>query len=241
MLLRCSGLFYFFSCAALVVGCSSSGGAGVSETSSDEDAGNEVALEPDEAGPTDVGAGDNGVVVGRVYLVRPYHADFRCYDPPTQLGYVDTAADGGLIPCGKTERCYERKDGVVAYAPEDCVHGTNFLANWKASAYSDLTSCEPPKNVNLLIADCPASSCTWARDIVIDTKRNCATAVTTRGCRDKFGTPKKCYCESGTDRVYIAADPASTATPPPSFTPCDASVAACSKALGVVDTVVGCK
>lgn len=175
---------------------------------------------------------------GRVLILPIYFPDKRCFDPATEIGKLPAGPDGAIADCKKQEVCYVRPDGVLAYHDQDCIQPGDFRANWKRYDYSDLGPCEPIKHAFSLIKSCPNPSCIWARDAVIDTAAGCATALTTKGCRDAFGTATKCWC-NGTS-VFLPADPKSSATPPPSYTPCDGS-AACTKAMLMVDTVKGCE
>lgn len=175
---------------------------------------------------------------GRVLVLPLYFPDKRCFEPATEIGKFQADAEGKIKDCLKQEVCYVRPDGVLAYHDQDCIAPGDFRANWKRFDYSDLGPCEPIKRAFTLIKSCPNASCTWARDAIIDTTAGCATALTTKGCRDALGAPSKCWC-AGT-RVFVPADSKSTATPPPSFVPCDGT-AQCTKALGMVDTVTGCE
>ncbi len=183
---------------------------------------------------------DSDDPAGRVLLLRIYDPAKRCFGLPTQIGRFDSTEDGKIAPCGPNAVCYVRNDGVLAYHHQDCVHAPNFLANWKPEDYSDLGPCEPIKRLQDTshIKDCPTPSCTWARDVVIDTAASCATAIETKGCRESFGAPTSCFCDG--DRVFVPADPAASTVPPAGFAPCDATSTACKAALDMVDTVKGC-
>ncbi len=212
------------------LGCSSS-----SNTDS-PDAGDEAGIDTAPYEEPDLG----DTPAGRVILLKPFHPDTRCFDPPTAIGHPDDDGKGGIAPCGTQERCYVRTDGVAIYAPKDCVHGGSFLFNVTDLPYSDLGPCEPPKHLEDKIHYCPTTSCVFARDVRIDTARGCATAVLTRGCRDVVGAAKGCFCNpSAPEDVFIGFDGTATSSMPTGFTACDAS-AACKKALAVVDTIAGC-
>lgn len=174
---------------------------------------------------------------GRVLILPIYHPDTRCFEDATEIGKLPAGPDGGVRDCLKQEVCYIRADGVLAYHDQDCIEPGDFRANWKRTDYSDLGPCEPIKHAFSQIKQCPNPSCTWARDAIIDTAASCATALETKGCRETFGAPTKCWC-SGT-KVFVAANEKTTA-PPPSYAVCDGT-AACTKALGMVDTVKGCE
>lgn len=233
----------FFSVACLAsilapfapVACSSSNGNG-----DVVDAGPDSLLE--DIPPFEEPAFESDDPFGRVILLKPYHPDQRCFESPTAIGHPDALPDGGIAPCGAAEKCYVRKDGVVVYAPKDCIHGSNFLFNVDVYPYSDLGPCEPIKHVELKIKDCPNASCTYARDVRIDTTRGCATAITSKSCRDEVSAPAACFCSpTATDDVFVTFDGKSSTAIPSGFTPCDAtSSAACKKALTMVDTVKGC-
>jgi len=182
---------------------------------------------------------DSDDPAGRVLVLPLYYPDKRCFADPTEIGKFQAGPDGGIKDCAKKEVCYVRPDGVLAYHDQDCIAPGDFRANWKQSDYTDLGPCEPIKHVFSLIKQCPNPSCTWARDVIIDVGAGCATALTTKGCRESFGAPTKCFCD-GAGKVFVTADPKSTATPPTSYSPCDATNADCKKALGMVDTVKGC-
>jgi len=88
------------------------------------------------------------------------------------------------------------------------------------------------------IKDCPATSCVFARDVLIDTTMGCAQAITSRECRDIVGAPAGCMCDpKSSSRVFVAYDGKSTSSAPSGFVPCDASKPACATALSIVDTV----
>jgi hypothetical protein len=217
--------------SVLLFACSSSS----SPPATEEDSGAVDAAV--DSSPVDTGvAVDTGTMSGSTLLLRIYYPDLRCYEAPTEIGRVDTYTDGGVAPCGMSESCYRRVDGVLAYHPEDCVHGTNFRANWERLDYSDLGPCEPLKHTSFgFIKDCPMTTCEFARDLVVDTAKGCATAITTKGCRT--AKPTSCSCD-GMGNVFLAADSSSTA--PTGFTPCTSSDPACKKALDAYDTLVGC-
>lgn len=183
---------------------------------------------------------DSDDPAGRVLLLRLYEPAKRCFGLPTQIGRFDSTEDGKIAPCGAKAVCYVRADGVLAYHDEDCVHAPNFLANWTPEDYSDLGPCEPIKRMRDTphVKDCPNASCTWARDVLIDTAASCATAIETKGCRETFGEPTSCFCDG--DRVFVPADPKGSTAPPSGFTACDDTNAACKAALAMVDTVKGC-
>jgi len=173
-------------------------------------------------------------------LVLPlYEPGKRCFMTATEIGNYDEGPDGGILPCGDLEVCYERPDGILAYHSKDCVHPPNFKANWTRMEYSDLGPCEPIKHLFDSIKECPNMSCTFARDVVIDTAKSCATAITSKGCRETFGKPTSCFCD-GMGNVFLPAKPTGGTAPPSGFTACASSDAACAKALGMVDTVKGC-
>jgi hypothetical protein len=179
---------------------------------------------------------------GRVVLLKPYDPKQRCYLPPTAVGHPDEAPGGGIAPCGKNERCYVRTDGVVFYAKEDCVHGKNFLFHVDDLPYDDKGPCEPSKHLDDVIKSCPNASCTYARDVRIDTTRGCATAIVSRACRDAGNVPTTCLCSpSSSTEVFVAFDGRSTTNAPEGFVACDATNAACKAALAIVDTVEGCR
>ncbi|MBI2396110.1 MAG: hypothetical protein HYV09_41490 [Deltaproteobacteria bacterium] len=205
---------------------------------------NDPAVSDTDTGIEDVPAFEEPVFdsddpAGRVLVLPLYFPDKRCLAPATEIGKFDEGPDGKIAECRKQEVCYERPDGVLAYHDQDCISAGNFRANWKRTDYSDLGPCEPLKHVRDMIKECPNASCTWARDLVFDANKGCATAITTKGCRETFGKPTKCWCD-GAGSVFVPADPKSTATPPPSYSPCDATNADCKKALDVIDTVKGC-
>ena len=226
-----------FACLLATTSLACSSGTGNESPSEGADTGAPSDGGPD-LDPPDV-VFDSDDPFGRVLLLNPYHLDTRCSDKATAIGYFDSTPDGKIAPCLTGERCYVRKDGVVFYAPQDCIHGTNFLMNVDSLPYSDLGPCEPAKHVALLIRECPVSSCTWARDVTVDVSRGCATAITSKGCRDDFGAPTQCFCDSS-GHVFVAADPKSSAAPPSGFAACASSSDACKKALALVDTAVGC-
>jgi hypothetical protein len=177
---------------------------------------------------------------GRVLVLRLYDPAGRCFGLPTEIGRFFATEDGKIAPCKPGAVCYRRPDGVVAYHDQDCVDPTTYRANWTKLPYSDLGPCEPMKALadTTLVKECPAASCVFARDVVIDTAAGCASAITTKGCRDVLGKPTACFCDGV--RVFVAADPKSSAAPPPGFSPCDATNAACKKALEIADAVGGC-
>ncbi|GAC1358473.1 MAG: hypothetical protein NVSMB47_11400 [Polyangiales bacterium] len=210
----------------LASACSSGGGGGDDGTDTGADTGPAI---PDFDAPILDGA------AGQVVVLVPYDPVTRCFDKPTEIGHYD---DDAGFSCGTSERCYVRKDGIVYYAAKDCVHGTKFLINVEDRPYTDLGPCEPAKHLDFsTIKGCPNPSCTFARDVTIDTARGCATAIQSRGCRDVVGAPSACFCK-GTE-VFVSFDGKATSGPA-GFTACDATVAACKSALGMVDTVAGC-
>ncbi|MGZ3423267.1 MAG: hypothetical protein ACXWUG_18515 [Polyangiales bacterium] len=179
---------------------------------------------------------DTGTASGGTLVLRIYDPEQRCYQGPTEIGRVDEYPDGAVAPCAMGESCYRRVDGVLAYHEQDCVHGANFRANWERLAYSDLGPCEPLKHTAFgFIKDCPMTTCDFARDLVVDTVKGCATQITTKGCRTS--KPTACACD-GKGNVFLAAD--ATSTVPTGFTACDSTDAACKKALDAFDTLVGC-
>jgi hypothetical protein len=175
---------------------------------------------------------------GRVLVLPIYFPDKRCFEPPTEIGKFQAGPDGKIKDCAKQEVCYVRPDGVLAYHDQDCIAPGDFRANWRRLDYSDLGPCEPIKHAFAQVKACPNASCTWARDAVIDTTASCATALTTKGCRDALGPPSRCWCNGAS--VFVPADSKSTAAPPPSYAPCDGTPE-CKKALGLVDAVRGCE
>lgn len=181
---------------------------------------------------------DSDDPLGRVLVLPLFDPVRRCLMPPTEIGHFDQDDAGKIAECPNIEICYVRPDGILAYHNKDCVHGTNFRANWSRTIYSDLGPCEPLKRIQFDMKDCPNMSCVFARDVTIDVARGCATAITSKGCRDKLGTPTKCFCD-GAGSVWIGANAASPGAPPAGFTSCDGT-ADCTKALGMVDTVKGC-
>ncbi len=220
--------------AALPVACSdSSPPAPVAEV----DAGPDVQLEdiPQWEEPELEGG------FGSVLVLPLYDPLKRCLLPVTEIGSYDELPDGGIAPCGDVEVCYVRPDGILAYHSKDCVHPPNFKANWKREVYSDLGPCEPLKHLQdtIVLKECPNMSCTYARDVVIDTAKSCATAITTKGCRETFGKPTACACD-GKGNAFVAANPTGGTAPPAGFTACGSSDPACAKALAMVDTVKGC-
>ena len=221
--------------ALALVGCSSSSDAGTTD-----DAGND-AIQYEDVGNFEEPVFDPDSAVGRVILLKPYDPTRRCFDTPTAVGHPDELPGGGIAPCGTSERCYHRKDGWVFYAQHDCVHGTNFLFNVDDQPYDDLGPCEPIKHVESLIKDCPNPSCTFARDVEIDTTKSCATVLTSRACRDGSNAPTGCFCDSTRpDQAFVAYDGKSSSSVPAGFTACDSSNAACKKALAIADSVQGC-
>ena len=182
------------------------------------------------------------VLILNIYQPGVAGPNENCFGTSTGIGKYGLLPDGGLVPCGASEVCYQRTDGWVAYHKEDCIPDGNFLANWKKLPYSDLGPCEVRKHMNLKIALCPKKSCTWARDVTIDTKRGCATTIESKGCRGTdFAAPTSCFCsKTNADLVYVAADPKATTAPDADFALCSDANAACKKALGLVDTVAGC-
>jgi hypothetical protein len=227
-----ASLFLLASATVAPLACSSSSSA---PPANDEDSGG--SEEGVDSAPLDTGAAvDTGTASGSTLLLRIYYPDMRCYDAPTEIGRVDTYPDGGVAPCGPDESCYRRVDGVLAYHPQDCVHGTNFRANWERLDYSDLGPCEPLKHTAFgVIKDCPMTTCAFARDLVVDTAKGCATAITTKGCLT--AKPTACACD-GAGNVFLAADASST--PPSGFTACASTDPACKKALDAFDTLAGC-
>jgi hypothetical protein len=217
-------------------GCGSSGG----DPAATEDTGNDT-LQYEDVGNFEEPSFDPDSAVGRVILLKPYDPKQRCFGPPTAVGHPDEMPGGGIAPCGKSERCYVRKDGIVFYAAQDCVHGTNFLFNVDDQAYTDLGTCEPVKHVEPLIKECPNPTCQLARDVKVDVLRGCATAITSRACRDSTNVPTACFCDSSRpNEAFVAFDGKSTTNVPTGFTACDASVDACKKALAIADAVQGC-
>ncbi len=222
--------------AALPIACSD---ASNPAPAAEVDSGADLGLE--DIPPWEAPELDGNDPLGRVLVLPLYDPLKRCVLPVTEIGSYDEAPDGGIAPCGDLEVCYVRPDGILAYHNKDCVHPPNFKANWKREVYSDLGPCEPIKNLadTVVIKECPNMSCTLARDITIDTVKNCATAIKSRGCRETFGKPTSCFCD-GAGNVFLPANPSAATTPPAGFTACTSGDAACAKALAVVDTVKGC-
>lgn len=235
MLRRSCALFFFLSSMPLAA-CSSSG----DDLPAQDDTGLVDSTMQGDDGVADTSRPETVDPGSRVLLLKVFEPTQRCYDLPTEIGNFDELPDGAIAECAPVEVCYVRVDGALAYHTQDCVHGSNFRANWSRLPYSDLGPCEPLKHGDALIKDCPQSTCTFARDAIIDTMRGCATALTTKGCRDKLGAPTSCWC-NGAGMVFVPADPKSTATPPPTYAPCDATNAACKAALAIVDTAKGCE
>jgi hypothetical protein len=181
---------------------------------------------------------DSSDPLGRVLVLPLFDPIKRCTLPVTEIGHFDQNPDGTIAECGAVEVCYQRPDGILAYHTQDCVHGSNFRANWTRLVYSDLGPCEPIKRLQFSIKSCPTMSCTFARDVTVDTALGCATAIESKGCRDTFGAPTACFC-NGT-MAFVAANPKSPTAPPAGYTACDATNDACKKALAMVDTVKGC-
>ncbi|GAC1353308.1 MAG: hypothetical protein NVSMB1_25500 [Polyangiales bacterium] len=178
---------------------------------------------------------------GHVLVLRLYQPDDRCFGPPTAIGRYAEAVDGTILPCTKKEVCYVRTDGVVAYNGEDCVPDDRFLANWDKRAYTELGPCEVPRNVHAKIQDCPMASCTFARDVLLDPLKGCATKIKSIGCRGtEFGKPVKCWCSPSSPLVFVSGDPSSKVSPGGDYAPCDASATSCEKALAIVDTAPAC-
>jgi len=236
-------LGFLFSFTLLsVTACGSSGDT--PQVTPDTDPGE---TDPDTEPPPDVPEWEEPTSPDKVLILNIYQPGVagpneNCFGASTGIGKYGLLPDSALAPCGKTEVCYLRTDGWVAYHNEDCIPEGSFLANWKKLPYSDLGPCEVPKHMNLKIALCPKKSCTWARDITIDTKRGCATTIESKGCRGTdFAAPTSCFCsKTNADLVYIAADPKATTAPDADFSPCSDANAACKKALGMVDTTAGC-
>jgi hypothetical protein len=203
------------------------------------DSGPDVELE--DIPPWEAPTLDADDPLGRVLVLPLYDPLKRCLYPVTEIGNYDEGPDGGIAPCGDIEVCYVRPDGILAYHNKDCVHPPNFKANWKREIYSDLGPCEPLKHLGdtVIMKDCPNMSCTYARDVVVDTTKGCATAIATKGCRDTFGKPTTCACD-GMGNAFVAANPSGGTAPPAGFTACDSTNDACKKALAIVDTVKGC-
>jgi hypothetical protein len=200
------------------------------------DAGDDVVLE--DIPPFEEPVFDSDDPLGRVLVLPLFDPVRRCLIPATEIGHFDQDDAGKIAECAPIEICYVRPDGILAYHNVDCVHGSNFRANWNRTTYSDLGPCEPLKRIQFDMKECPNASCTFARDVVIDTTKSCATAITSKGCRDKLGTPTKCFC-NGSGSVFIGANATTPGTPPAGFTACD-SAPECTKALAIVDTVKGC-
>lgn len=180
---------------------------------------------------------DSNDPLGRVLVLPLFDPTKRCILPATEIGHFDQNADGTIKDCGAIEICYQRPDGILAYHTQDCVHGSNFRANWTRLIYSDLGPCEPIKRLQFKLKECPNVTCAFARDVTIDTSRGCATAIETKGCRDALGAPTSCFCNGTT--AFVAADPKSTSAPA-GFTACDSTNDVCKKALATADTVKGC-
>jgi hypothetical protein len=222
-----------FFALPMVPACSSS-----TDAASDDAGSDGVVLE--DIRPFEEPEFESNDPAGRVRLVIPYHPDTRCIEPPTQLGHFDKLDDGGIAPCGTHEMCYVRKDGVAMYDSQDCVHGLNFVVNVDELPYSDLGPCEPFKHFQDKLLSCPTSTCIFARDVRIDTARGCATAITTKDCRDTVGAPKGCFCDPASSDVFVTFDGKTSSAVPAGFTPCDSTSTACKNALAIVDTVNGC-
>jgi hypothetical protein len=227
--MRRPGFLLFFAFAFF--GCSSK-----EDNVASTDAGEDVVLDSNDF---EEPVFDSDDPLGRVLILPLYDPVKRCMMPATEIGHFDQNPDGTMKACGDIEVCYTRPDGILAYHNKDCVHGSNFRANWKASEYSDLGPCEVVKRLSLTtIKECPNTSCVFARDVTIDTARSCATAIESKGCRDVFGAPTSCFC-NGTS-AFVAANPKMSTAPPSGYTACDMSNDVCKKALAVVDTVKGC-
>ena len=181
---------------------------------------------------------DSDDPLGRVLILPLFDPIKRCIMPATEIGHFDQNADGTIKTCGDLEVCYQRPDGILAYHDKDCVHGSNFRANWNRQPYSDLGPCESLKRLQFTLKECPNNSCIFARDVTIDTTLGCATAIVSKGCRDAFGPPTGCFCNGS--QAFVGANPKSPSTPPAGYTACDASNDACKKALAMADTVKGC-
>jgi hypothetical protein len=181
---------------------------------------------------------------GRVIILNQYDPVNRCWaGKAREVGHPDgLLPDGGLDCKGTGDRCYIMTDGTVLYSPNDCIHGPNFLLKIDNEPYSDLGPCEVPKHLDLsLIKDCPAPSCPFARDVLVDTDVSCAEDIVTLGCRDATPAATSCLCDpSSSTRVFVSFDGKSSPNAPTGFTACDASNPACSKALGIADTVKPC-
>lgn len=180
---------------------------------------------------------DSDDPVGRVLVLPLYDPLKRCLMPATEIGRFDSNPDGTFKDCGKIEICYQRPDGILAYHDQDCVHGSNFRANWTRMEYSDLGPCESLKRLRDTMKACPNTTCAFARDVTIDTARGCATAIESKGCRDTLGAPTACFCKG--ESVFVAANPKMMTAPPSGYTACDGTDP-CNKALMLADTVKGC-
>ncbi|MEO7097553.1 MAG: hypothetical protein ABI175_30105 [Polyangiales bacterium] len=225
-----------FALALVAAACGNSGSDGAAT----EDAAVDT-IQLEDVGDFEEPVFDEDTAFGRVILLKPYDPKGRCFLPPTAVGHPDELPGGGIAPCGKSERCYVRKDGIVFYAAQDCVHGTNFLFNVDDQPYTDLTACEPVKHVESLIKDCPNPTCPLARDVKVDAIRSCATALTSKVCRDATNVPTGCFCDaSSPSQVFVTFDGKSSGSVPAGYTACDSSNAACKKALAIADTVQGC-
>lgn len=232
--MRCLSAFLPIACSlvwlASSAGCSSSDSPDTAVDSGDS------GLE--DIPPFEEPVFDSDDPLGRVLVLPLFDPLKRCLMPATEIGHFDQNETGGIAECAPIEICYVRPDGILAYHDKDCVHGSNFRANWNRTIYSDLGPCEPIKRIQFDMKECPNPSCTFARDVTIDSAKSCATAIVSKGCRDKLGTPTKCFCD-GAGNVFVGANAAAPGTPPSGFTSCDGT-AECTKALGMVDTVKGC-
>ena len=182
--------------------------------------------------------------LGVVIVLNHYDPVGRCLAGPAKaVGHPDGLEPDGALACSGTgDRCYISTDGSVFYSATDCIHGGNFLLPIDNEPYNDLGPCEPMKDLDVsLIKDCPAASCTFARDLVIDVDRGCAEFIDSRDCRDTVGAPTSCFCDpSSTSNVFVAYDGKSKTNVPSGYTACDSSNPSCAKALAVVDTVPAC-